>query len=66
MKEFTRYLVCAGCGKQLSGVEFTDINGQPFCETCEPVEVPFCETCEPVEETLNLDPLTLGEGTDWE
>ena len=58
MKEFTRYLVCAGCGKPLSGVEFSEVNGQPFCETC--------ETCEQVEETLNLDPLTLGEGTDWE
>jgi len=55
MKEFTRYLVCAGCGKPLSGVEFSEVNGQPFCETCEQVE-----------ETLNLDPLTLGEGTDWE
>lgn len=40
MKEFTKYIVCAGCGKQLSGVEFTEINGKPVCNDCEPVDVP--------------------------
>jgi len=37
VRELTKYLICAGCGKQLSGVKFTEINGQPFCATCEPV-----------------------------
>lgn len=53
MKEYTAYLVCAGCGKCLTGVEFTVVDNKNYCETCKPIPVatsdaPNPETVTPV------------------
>ncbi len=44
MRDYTNYLVCAGCGKCLTGEEFTELEGKNYCETCEPIPVTPVET----------------------
>ncbi len=39
MKEYTKYLVCAGCGKCLTGEEFTIVEEMNYCESCKPIPV---------------------------
>lgn len=40
MREYTAYLVCAGCGKCLTGEEFNVHDEKNYCETCTPDTAP--------------------------
>ena len=39
MRNYTDFLQCAGCGKVLTGEEFTVIADKNYCETCATPEV---------------------------